>query len=132
MSLRNDKLDQVLAEARPRIAEHWTFFHTAITSPRFPASSAIARVNELLDEYFEKLKALPDGALSMTVLREMETLIRGLGEVNASCNGTLLETDERELLVPIIIEAASIAGLNVGEFDDRDPTLGFRAEFEVL
>ena len=125
MSLRNDKLDQVLAEARPRIAKHWTFFHTA-------APSAIARVNELLDEYFEKLKALPDGALSMTVLREIEALIRGLGEVNAACNGTLLETDERELLVPIIIEAASIAGLNVDEFDDRDPTLGFRAEFEVL
>src|SRR5262249_13401938 len=125
MSLRNDKLDQILAEARPRIAKHWTFFETA-------PPSAIAQVNELLDEYFEKLKALPDGALSTTVLREIETLIRGLGDVNASCNGTLLETDERQLLGPIIIEAASVAGLNVDEFDDGDPTLEFRAEFDVL
>ena len=126
MSPRNDKLDQILAEARPRVSKHWSFF-TGGGTP-----SAVTRVNELIDIYFEKLKALPDGAPPTTILREIEILLRSLGEVNASCNGEFLETDERELLVPIIIEAASVAGLNADEFEDGDPTLRFRAEFLVL
>jgi hypothetical protein len=43
-----------------------------------------------------------------------------------------METDERELLVPIILEAATVAGLNLDEFESSDPTLQFRAEFLVL
>src|SRR5262249_49183845 len=113
-----------------RVSTHWTFFDGGFGHGGTP--SAVARVNELIDGYFEKLKALPDGAPATTILHEIETLIRGLGEVHASCNEAFLETDERELLVPIIIEAASVAGLNVEAFEDGDPTLDFRAEFMVL
>ena len=130
MSPRNDKLDQILAEARPRVSKHWSFLTGGFGHRGTP--SAVARVNELIDIYFEKLKALPDGAPPTTILREIEILLRSLGEVNASCNGEFLETDERELLVPIIIEAASVAGLNADEFEDADPTLRFRAKFLVL
>src|SRR5215467_2048586 len=123
-NLRINRLDQVLAEAKPRIAQHWSFFMEAGLSGFTPTT--VARVDELIDTYFERLKALPDGASRTAILREIETLFRRLDEVNASCDGALLETDERELLVPIIIEAASAAGLSVGEFEHNDPTLEFR------
>ena len=124
VSLRINRLDHILAEARPRIAKHWSFFIEAGLRGFTP--TAVARVDELVDTYFEKLKALPDGAPTTAILREIETLFRRLDEVNASCDGALLETDERELLVPIIIEAASAAGLNAEEFEHGDPTLEFR------
>jgi len=38
----------------------------------------------------------------------------------------LLETDERDLLVPVITDAAIAAGLDASKFEHGDPTLEFR------
>jgi hypothetical protein len=124
VSPRVNRLDDILAEARPKIAQHWSSsIHAGL---RGIMSAAAARVDELIDMYFQKLRALPEGAPTTAILREIETLFAGLGEVNAACDGELLETDERELLVPIVIGAASAAGLNTEEFEGGDPTLEFR------
>jgi hypothetical protein len=88
--------------------------------------TATGRVDVLHETVFERLKALPDPAPTTAIIAEIETLFRELGEVSASCDGRLLETDERELLVPIIIEAASAAGLNTEDFQADDPTFEFR------
>ena len=69
---------------------------------------------------------MPDPAPTAAIVAEIETLFRELGELNASCEGRLLETDERELLIPIIIEAASAAGVNTEDFQAGDPTVEFR------
>ena len=83
-------------------------------------------MDELIATYFARLKALPNEAQPTAVLSELEALFRRLDEVNATCDQGLLETDERELLVPIIIDAASAAGLDAAGFDGGDPTLQFR------
>ena len=46
--------------------------------------------------------------------------------INARADGGLLETDERELLVTVIIDAAAAAGLEIPEFEHGDPTFQFR------
>jgi hypothetical protein len=125
VSPRANRLDCILAEASPRIAEHWSSSIQAGLYGFTP--SAVARVDELIDMYFQKLKSLPDDAPATAILRGIETLFTGLGEVNSSCDGELLATDERELLVPIIVGAASAAGLNTEEFEGGDPTLEFRS-----
>jgi hypothetical protein len=125
VSQRVSKLDHILAQARPKIAWHWA---SCIEAGLGGFSAMVtARVDGHIETYFEKLKALPDGAPASMILGEIEALFRGLSEVNAVCGGGLLETDERELLVPIIIEAAAAAGLNTEEVEDGDPTLAFRA-----
>lgn len=124
MSRHTSTLDHILAQAKPRIARHWSSCAEAGLSGFTP--TATGRVDGLLETYFERLKALPDPAPTTAIIAEIETLFRELGEVNASCDGRLLETDERELLVPIIIEAASAAGLNTEDFQADDPTFEFR------
>jgi len=123
VSRHTSTLDHILAQAKPRIARHWSSCAEAGLSGFTP--TATGRVDGLLETYFERLKALPDPAPTAAIVAEIETLFRELGELNASCEG-LLETDERELLIPIIIEAASAAGLNTEDFQAGDPTFEFR------
>jgi hypothetical protein len=130
MSLRNERLNQILTEARPKIARHWSLYDGGFGHGG--TAAAVARVDELLVGYFGKLKDFPDAAPATTILHEIEMLLRGLAEVNASCGGAYLETDERDLLVPIIIEAATVAGLDANAFEDADPTLQFRAKLLIL
>jgi hypothetical protein len=124
MSRHTSTLDHILAQAKPRIARHWSSCAEAGLSGF--TRTATGRVDGLLETYFGRLKALPDPAPTTAIIGEIETLFRELGKVNASCDGRLLETDERELLVPIIIEAASAAGLNTADFQAGDPTFEFR------
>ena len=126
VSPRANRLDYILAEARPRIAEHWSSSIQAGLYGFTP--TAVARVDELIRHVLSKAQSSsPDDAPATAILRGIETLFTGLGEVNASCDGELLATDERELLVPIIVGAASAAGLNTEEFEGGDPTLEFRS-----
>jgi hypothetical protein len=51
------------------------------------------------------------------VLAELQRLHAGLDEVNAAADDGLLETDERELLVPLFISAAEVMGVDPAEHD---------------
>jgi hypothetical protein len=60
------------------------------------------------------------------ILHAMQALFTRLDEINEAAGSCLLETDERELLVPIILEGAEAAGLDLMAFEEGDPTLMFR------
>lgn len=124
MTMRNEKLDLILAVARPRIAEHWSGCLEAVLRGYTPAT--VARLDELIDSYFAELKALPDGAPSAEILLCIETFFSRVDQLVAAVGIEFLETDDREVLVPIITEAASAAGLDTEKFEDCDPTLRFR------
>ena len=122
--MRNEELDRILAAAKPRLAAHWS---ACIEHGLAGFSLAAAeQVDQRIAAYFTALKALPDPAAKSAILEEIKTLFGALDQVNAAAGGGLLETDERELLVPLIIEAATAAGLDAAEFEGGDPTFEFR------
>ena len=125
MSLRNKKLDDILAEARPRIGEFWAGCMKAGLPGYTPAT--IASLLEFVDAYFEDLKALPDEAPSAAILLRIEHFFRKVDKLVASVGCQFLETDDREILVPVITEAASATGLDIETFEGADPTLKFRS-----
>lgn len=47
----------------------------------------------------------------------MKQLYDGLYEVMEAADDGLLETDERELLVPLFIDAAEVCGVDPDEYD---------------
>ena len=89
-------------------------------------SRAHQRVNAAIARYFSGLKQLGPERDKVKILETMRSLFEELDRVNEAFGGGLLETDERELLVPEIIQAAKTAGLDVDEFEYGDPTLSFR------
>jgi hypothetical protein len=112
---RNAKIDEILNDAEPSIADHWKscreFRLEIATQARTDAvDAAIAR-------YFDNLKALPEPAVDEEILAKMKTLYGELEEINADSGYSLLETDERELLVPVFIEAAAAARINPDDYE---------------
>jgi hypothetical protein len=112
---RNDQLDRILSEARPEIAAHWESCRES--GLEAATQAATDQVDACITAYFADLKALPDGAVDERVLATMQRLYAGLDAVNASAQHGLLETDERELLVPIFIAAAEAMGVDAEKYD---------------
>ncbi len=122
--MRNEQLDRILAVAKPGLAAHWS---SCIEHGLSGFSSAATdQVDNCIEAYFARLKALPEPAGQPAVLEEIKTLFAALDRVNQAAGGGLLETDERELLVPLVIDAAAAAGLDAAAFEDGDPTFAFR------
>jgi len=110
---RNAALDRLLSEAGPAIAAHWESCHAAgLSTPE-----ATGQVDACLASFFARLKALPAGSAEPAVLAELKRLYAALDEVNASAGDGLLETDERELLVPLIVSAAEVMGVDPDAHD---------------
>jgi hypothetical protein len=90
---RNERLDEIFAEARLEIASHWESSREggvlALTKERTD------RVDARISCYFEALKALPAHASESAVLAQMESLYGDLKKINYHADGGLLETDER-------------------------------------
>lgn len=122
-SARNEKLDQILRDAKPKIAAHWA---DCIGEIEAVTPAGTVRVDDQIKVFFERLQALPEPATQDAILMEIKTLFLKLDEVNRDFDGGLLETDERELLVTIIIDAAVIAGFDITPFEGEDPTFQFR------
>jgi hypothetical protein len=115
---------KVLTDARRRIARHWLTRIEAGLNGHSPL--LIGRVDAALKQYVVRLSKLKHPASRRTVLAAMKTLLHRLDKVNSEAQGSLLETDERELLVPVIIGAAAAAGLDPAGFEHHDPTFAFR------
>lgn len=60
------------------------------------------------------------------VKAELDAAVRALNDLNDARGCGLLETDEREILVPALIDIAAAAGLDLSVYDDCDPTLDAR------
>ena len=115
---------RILAKARPGIARHWLSCIEARLHGHTP--TLIGRVDAALKGYVVKLSAMKHPASKAAILAAMKSLFLRLDKINAACGGALLETDERELLVTVIIDAAAAAGLEISEFEHGDPTFQFR------
>jgi hypothetical protein len=115
---------EVLSKARRGIARHWLSCIEAGLGGHSPL--LIGRVDAALKRYVETLGRMQHPASKARIMAAMKTLFRRLDTINAEADGGLLETDERELLVPVIVDAAVAAGLDLSAFDDRDPTFALR------
>jgi hypothetical protein len=122
--VRNPKLDAILASAKPRVADHWAMCLEAGLSDH--SAAAHAAVDEYFQAYFEQLKAMSEPADKAAIMNVLKTLFASLDGAITEFGGGLLETDERELLCGPIINAAEVAGLILGEFEDGDPTFEYR------
>jgi hypothetical protein len=124
-SMRNEKIDAILAAAKPRVAAHWASC-LKWEPERDDRVAAHSAVDKFLQRYFEQLKALPDPAEKSAILDVLQTLFANLDDTMSEFGGSLLETDERELLCGPIIDAAEAAGLVLSQFEYGDPTLQYR------
>ncbi len=115
MTDRNQRLDEILAEAAPEIQEHWEECREAGLSGH--TKEASDKVDGQILAYFARLKALPDPAAEADVLDAMRQLYEALDEINDEADGGLLETDERELLVGLFIDAAEACGVDPQDHD---------------
>lgn len=122
---RNADLDRVLANAYQQIASHWP--NDKSTGMSKDDLLRTLRVAYALEAYTKRLKRLPHAPGNAAILSKMRMLFSRLDQINAETGNRLLETDERELLVPLIVKAAEIAGLNPAQFPDGDPTAAFRS-----
>lgn len=105
----------MLAEAKPEIEAHWQGCRDA-GLPDSTKENTDA-VDKAIADYFAGLKALPSPASDAQILAEMKRLYDRLNSINAPPHDGLLETDERELLVPIFIDAAVICGIDPKKYD---------------
>ena len=92
---------KVLEHAKPVIARHWaTFSELTRDSP-----ALTARVDKALEKYCATISDLNEGpALKGAILASIKTLFEELDEINEQADEELLLTDERDLLVPVVIK----------------------------
>jgi hypothetical protein len=121
---RNADLDRLLADARQQIASHWP--NSSSTGMSKDDLLRTFRVAYALEAYTKRLKRLPLAPETAGILSAIQLLFARLDQINAETGNRLLETDEREFLVPLIVTAAEISGLNPTQFPDGDPTAAFR------
>jgi hypothetical protein len=99
--------------ARAAITEHWASCEEAGLPHR------VANRDQTLaafDSFFDAITVTEKPAEAM-VLDTIRKLYETLHAINDECDNGLLETDERELLVPFVIDAAAAVGLNPDDYD---------------
>jgi hypothetical protein len=106
-------LEQLKANAHSAITEHWA----SCEKGGLPHRAANRdQVLAAFGTFFDALSATdkPEEAFVLDAIRK---LYEALHAINDECDNGLLETDERELLVPYIIDAAAAVGLNPDDYD---------------
>jgi hypothetical protein len=124
---RNRRLTLLLEDAEHSIAAHWERCRDSGVAGASP--EATARVDARIRSYFEALKALPPRAPEASVLAAIAGLFDDLMRLDAETGGALLEEAERDLLLPLILNAAEAAGLDPHKFPRREP--GGRLDFSA-
>lgn len=77
--------------------------------------SAVAEVRDVIERYFDALDALAaqrEPASQEALLAAVDRVTADLNDVNAKHDDAVLETEERETLVPLLVRAAHAAGLD--------------------
>jgi hypothetical protein len=106
-------LEQLKANARSAITQHWA----SCEEGGLPHRAANRdQVLAAFDTFFDALSATEKPG-EVFVLDAIRKLYEALHAVNAESDNGLLETDERELLVPFVIDAAVAVGLNPDDYD---------------
>ncbi len=77
----------------------------------------IDRSSEILDTFVSKLEHVSDSNRNAEIMEAVKTAVLELNALNDECDGSMIETDQREQLCEIIISAARDAGLVTSEYD---------------
>lgn len=72
----------------------------------------IDKCEQILNEYIDDLISLKIKS-DKNILKCVKKVIGRLNKLNKECNYSLIETNQRESLVPYILEASKISGLNI-------------------
>lgn len=115
VSRRNKNLDLILAHAMPGIEQHWQACREA--GMEAMNQTTTDAVDAAIRAYFEGLKALGDQPTEAQILNEMRHLYEKLNRLDAASQHGLIESDERDFLVPIFIDAAIACGINPQDYD---------------
>lgn len=79
-----------------------------------------------LETFAASLQRVPENAARETLMGEVETVIGRLNALNDQEDGRLLGTAEARRIVPFVVDAVTVAGLDPELSPDRDPTLPSR------
>jgi hypothetical protein len=77
----------------------------------------VDRCAAIVDHYLETLARLGSGDKGTAIMEAVREAVLELNKLNDSCDGNLIETDQRELLCELIITAAQEAGLETDAYD---------------
>jgi hypothetical protein len=125
---RNRKLDALLADAEQSIAAHWERCRDSGISGA--TKEATDRIDARIRAYFQTLRTLSDGAPDEKIIAALAGLYDDLERLDQETGGGLLEEAERDLLEPLFLNAAEIAGLDRNEFPRREPA-GRKLDFSA-
>ena len=109
-----NEIDKIWSNAKPIIVAAWKRSEDV----GLPHNSK--NLNEVLsafDYFVSNVKALPAKHTDDQVLAEIEKLYATLNGINESFDHGLIETGERELLVPIVVDIATAAGVEADKYD---------------
>ena len=116
-------LSEIREQTRSQVVEHW----------KLCEESGLQHTNANRDDVLAVLDRLYDGLAGIAgrgdeaALNDLlRTTYGDLDRINEACDGMLLETDERELLVPIIVGGVEAAGFDPAAFPDGEPGGEFR------
>lgn len=125
---RNRRLSALLEDAEHSIAAHWERCRDSGVAGATP--EATARVDDCIRAYFEGLRSLPPRAPEARIVEALVRVFDDLMRLDAETGGDLLEDAERDLLHPLILNAAETAGLDPHKFPRREPG-GKKLDFSV-
>jgi hypothetical protein len=115
-------LQSELSTARQAITAHWKSCESVGLQHN---AQNLEPVLAALTSYATTLEQLPDGHGDKPVLDAMQKFYASAHELNAKHDDGLLETDERELIVPVLIRFAELAGIDSAKYDG-EPGSEFR------
>jgi hypothetical protein len=107
------KFDDIWSRTKLEISEHWSSYE----GPGLEHTpSNRDEVLVAFERFVTHLKSMPANR-PVPVIEAIRLLYSELNLINEKYDSSLLETDERELLVPIIMELAETAGVNPDDYD---------------
>ena len=78
------------------------------------SESDIEKCGSILDSFLTKVHSANHGNTEIVMSAVKETVLT-LNDLNESCDHSLIETDQREQICELIIQAAAAAGVGGGE-----------------
>ncbi|WP_457798949.1 hypothetical protein [Methylocystis sp. S23] len=125
---RNRRLDDLLEDAEQSIAAHWERCRDSGVAGA--TQEATDRVDARIRSYFLVLKALPASAPDEKIVAALRNLYDDLMRIDHETGGGFLEEAERDLLEPLVLNAAEAAGLDPNKFLRREPA-GRKLDFSA-
>ena len=105
----NSDLNTQKRTAIAGMIEHLNYFHGPDAENEAGYSEAdVDQCDDLLTSYLDRVSRMSDDD---SITSEVRRIVVQLNDLNAHCGYRLIETDQREQIVPLILTAATQAGL---------------------